>query len=245
MIAVMSALDDTREFWNANPCDAGAALTDRAAFRYRKEKWLLPVLGEIAKRHKQVLELGCGQGTDAVTLCHAGAVYTGIDCSQASLASARHAATKAGVTSQFELGDCELLRFPNGSIECIYSMGVLHHTSDTEQAVAEVHRVLRRGGHAYVALYRRGSPKLIAAHALRGAQWIVDRLIGRKRSLLWLSRLAPAGLLGTAVAECFGVPIMRSYSRRSMRTLFSSFTVNSLEAVGPQASFWLIKVQKP
>ena len=38
------------------------------------------------------------------------------------------------------------LPFDSDSLECVYSMGVLHHVSDTARAVAEVYRILKPGG---------------------------------------------------------------------------------------------------
>ena len=53
------------DFWSGNPCDGQADLAARQHFRYGKEAWLPPVLDTIAVRHGKLLEVGCGQGTDA------------------------------------------------------------------------------------------------------------------------------------------------------------------------------------
>jgi SAM-dependent methyltransferase len=50
------------------------------------------------------------------------------------------------------------LPFPDGGFDAVYSRGVLHVTSDTPRAVAEVHRVLKPGGRMIVVnLYNRYS----------------------------------------------------------------------------------------
>ena len=137
------------DFWSGNPCDGQADLAARQHFRYRKEPWLPPVLDTIAARHSKLLEVGCGQGTDALQICRTlkpGSTYLGIDYSSGSIASARSAIHEAGplsVMPAFEQGDACSLPFGDGSFDAVYSMGVLHHIDDTDKAIAEVFRVLR------------------------------------------------------------------------------------------------------
>ena len=124
---------------------------------------------------ENVLEVGCGQGTDGVTLCgllRPGARYTGVDMSEVSLTSARAAAREAAaglaVEPHFQMENAERLSFADGTFDCVLSVGALHHSADTEQALAEVRRVLAPGGTVVVLLYRRWSLKLLVSHALRG-----------------------------------------------------------------------------
>src|SRR5258708_3631435 len=95
----MDRISQVRQFWNDSPCDGQATYVDRCNFRYRKDAWLLPLLDGIASRSpRAVLEVGCGQGTDGVTLCQmlpAGSRYVGVDMSDVSLTQARGAAVEA------------------------------------------------------------------------------------------------------------------------------------------------------
>jgi SAM-dependent methyltransferase len=238
------------DFWSGNPCDGQADLAARQHFRYGKEPWLPPVLDAIAARHGRLLEVGCGQGTDALQICRAlksGSTYLGIDYSSGSIASARSAIHEAGslsVTPAFEQGDACSLPFDDGSFDAVYSMGVLHHIDDTEKAIAEVFRVLRPGGMAYVALYNSTSIKLKAAHALRAMQGAVDKVTGSKNSLLALARLVPERLFGTMFIECFGVPVLKSYTIAEMKRLFGRYNVERCERVGHMNSFWFIEAKK-
>jgi ubiquinone/menaquinone biosynthesis C-methylase UbiE len=238
------------DFWSGNPCDGQADLAARQHFRYRKEPWLPPILATIAARHGKLLEVGCGQGTDALQICRAlrpGSTYLGIDYSGGSIASARGAIHEAGplsVAPAFEQGDACSLPFDDGSFDAVYSMGVLHHIDDTDKSIAEVFRVLRPGGTAYVALYNSTSIKLKAAHALRAMQGAIDKMTGSKNSLLALARLVPERLFGTMFIECFGVPVLKSYTMTEMKQLFGRYNVERCERVGHMNSFWFIEAKK-
>ncbi|MBT3628396.1 MAG: class I SAM-dependent methyltransferase [Rhodospirillaceae bacterium] len=230
----------TRQFWNMWPCDGQSSYERRAKLRYTKEPFILHHLRQVTAAHNHIVEVGCGQGTDALTACQyleSGATYTGIDASDQSIASARKAAEERAahlnIQPDFQEGDALALPFADDSLDCVYSMGVLHHVSDTERAVAEVHRVLKPGSTCYIFLYRTASPKLIVAYMLRAIQAVCDVLSGRQRSLLRvIEKRSFEGALGTMLAEAFGVPVMRSYSGRGIKRLFSRFGQVDMLACG-------------
>lgn len=232
-------LNKTRQFWDANPCDGQPDLERRTSFRYGKESWLPGLLDQVA-RHMNVLEIGCGQGTDAVHCCARmalGARYLGVDLSPVSVEQARLVADQAAQTlrvmPQFAVANAEQLAFPDNSFDCVYSLGVLHHTANTEQALAEAHRVLAPGGTAYIALYRTLSPKLVGAHAVRALCAGLDALTGRPDTLLsWVRPLGTDHFLGTMLHEAAGVPVLRSYSRRGMLERFAAYRSVRLRATG-------------
>ena len=236
----MTRLSLVREFWDETPCDGQTSYAFRARLRYGKEPWLQPTLVRIATTYHNILEVGCGQGTDGVTLCQlmaAGGTYTGVDMSAVSLHSARAAAEEmAGllhVKPVFVLDNAEQLSFADNTFDCVVSVGALHHSESTERAVAEVRRVLAPGGATFVCLYRTLSPKVLAAHALRALQRCIDGALRQERSLYKITRSLRAGHnWGTALDECFGVPILRSYTRREMRMLFRNFASLSLSSHG-------------
>ena len=155
----MDRLALVREFWDETPCDGQATYAERSRFRYCKDPWLLPLIDRIAAAHQCVLEVGCGQGTDGVTLCRKlrpGSRYIGVDMSEVSLVRARSAAAEAGdslaVTPVFEPANAERLSFTDDSFACVLSVGALHHSQNTEGAIQEIRRVLKPGGTAFVLL---------------------------------------------------------------------------------------------
>jgi len=136
---------------------------------------------------------------------------------------------------------------PDDRFDCVLSIGALHHSADAERAVAEVRRVLVPGGVAYVALYRRASPKVLGAHALRGAQRVVDAALRKRASLYRAARAVGIGERhGTAIYECFGVPVLRSYTRYRMLRLFREFSSVTLTAHGRRGPgyLWLARAVK-
>lgn len=266
-------LAKTRQFWNTNPCDGQDSLQKRSALRYGKDPWLLDRLSDIGKERTRIVEIGCGQATDALSICAnmaKGGTYLGLDYSDDSIASAQKATEEAidslNVIPTFRHANAENLDFESDSIDYVYSFGVLHHSPNTQKTIDEVYRILRPGGVAEIALYRTLSPKLLIAHFLRGFQWTIDRLTGGDGALLSIvRRFHLESLMGTALLECFGVPILRSYTADQMRHMFQRFEILELTPCGnnlPQALgkggrgqtppgrsilgvFFWIKVRKP
>jgi SAM-dependent methyltransferase len=253
----MDQIARTREFWNETPCDGQESYRLRARFRYGKEPWLPSLLQRIASHgYRNIVEVGCGQGTDGITLCtklDAAARYTGVDLSDVSIGRANAAATEMSgmcvVKPSFRVEHAEQLSFERDSFDCVISIGALHHSASTEAAIAEVRRVLQPGGTAYVLLYRTWAPKLLAAHTLRGVQAIVDLLCRTDHAVYRaLRRIRPGeDNFGTMLYECFGVPILRSYTAGGMRTLFKDFDGVRLTAygTGPATGYlWLAEAKK-
>ena len=269
--AAKHSLRATRDFWNAHPCDGQDQHAQRQKLRYGKEPWVFEKVQQVARRHADIVEIGCGQGTDAITMCTllpASGSYLGIDLSEASLAAARSAVEEVRerlqVIPRFQQGNAENLPFEDSSLECVYSMGVLHHTPDTEKAINEIHRTLRPGGRAYLFLYRRWGPKVLAAHLLRFVQRQIGRLIPGEPIFFRMARGFPnQKALGTVLLEGTGVPILKSYTRRGIEKLLQDFDICRLEKFGlglptagmntaldrlqknPLGYFWYIEIAKP
>jgi ubiquinone/menaquinone biosynthesis C-methylase UbiE len=118
---------------------------------------------------KQVLEIGCGAGPASCLFAESGAHVTGIDLTEAGVEMARR--HTAGLDVKVERMDAEQMSFADASFDHVFSWGVLHHTSDSERAFAEVARVLRPGGTALIMVYNRAS----ARYWIKGAIWLLLR----------------------------------------------------------------------
>lgn len=99
---------------------------------------------------KLVLDVGCGMGRFAEVATRWGARVIGIDLSAAAEVAAKNLADREFVAFQ---ADVFSLPFAPESFDCIYSMGVLHHTPDCEKAVKTLPQYLKPGGTLAVWLY--------------------------------------------------------------------------------------------
>lgn len=233
-------MQTTRNFWNASPCGAQESFKNRMRHRYGIEPWVLDVLKQIAaSRPDNVLEIGCGQGTDGYTLCQIlphSSQYFGIDYSDKSIAIALRSQTEVGVLPVepvFKVGDAEHLDLNENSVACVYSNGVLHHTSDPCRAFDEMFRVLKPGGEGFITLYRKPSLKVGSAQLFRKIQAGVDKIFGSDRLFyrMLYGRHFP-NVFGTMFLECFGVPYMAWYTKPELLCHFHRFSILELKTVG-------------
>jgi ubiquinone/menaquinone biosynthesis C-methylase UbiE len=105
----------------------------------------LGLLGGV--RGKQILEVGCGGGQNAIVLTKWGAVCAGVDPSDAQLAHARDLAREHGVEVQFVNGTAEdLSAFTAESFDLVLSSFAFDYVIDLQRAYQEVWRVLRPEG---------------------------------------------------------------------------------------------------
>jgi ubiquinone/menaquinone biosynthesis C-methylase UbiE len=248
-----------RDFWQVNPCGtkfASAEIGTREFFdqveRHRYEtEWHIPEVVEFDRwRGQRVLEVGCGLGTDAVNFARAGAIYTGVDLTESSIALVRKRFEIEGKDAELKVADAEALPFEDESFDMVYSHGVLHHTPDTRRAIDELHRVLKPGGIAMVMLYHKSSYNYhVNIMTLRrfGARllkfdWgprLVHKITGeqeaRLRELQELYRRDPGRMISREEflnqnTDGAGNPLARAYTRREAAAMFASFCEVRTEA---------------
>jgi SAM-dependent methyltransferase len=99
---------------------------------------------------KLVLDVGCGMGRFAEVASRWGARVVGIDLSLAAEVAARNLAP--GNATIFQ-ADIFQLPFAPESFDAIYSIGVLHHTPNCEQAFKLLPPLLKPGGQIAIWLY--------------------------------------------------------------------------------------------
>ena len=171
-----STVDTVHDFWQShinNEYYTGAERASDSYFndieerRYRTHYHLPELFESMDGTDQRLLEVGCGIGVDSIQLAKRGFQVTAVDLTENALAVAKQFAARREATVDFRLGNAEGLDFPDESFDAVYSFGVLHHTPDIERSVAEVHRVLRPGGTAYVMLYHRNSLVNLMHRALR------------------------------------------------------------------------------
>jgi ubiquinone/menaquinone biosynthesis C-methylase UbiE len=165
-VASTAAVSDLKariaEFWNHQPCgtrylDAEDSFDAQAKARYGLEPHI-PGFAKFAfSTGQRVLEIGVGLGADYERWLRAGAIATGIDVSEKSLAQTRMRCEQAGLAADLHLADAENLPFSDSSFDVVYSYGVMHHSPNTAKCLREAARVLKPGGEARVMLYHHPS----------------------------------------------------------------------------------------
>jgi len=142
------------------------------------------ILEDIAsKRPKTILDAGCGRGfyTHAAALFPFVRQVTGIDVNAGYLTVARSHCRSAKITLSQE--SVYALPFPDRTFDYIICSEVLEHLRDDAGAVAELFRVLKKGGTLAVTVPNRSFPflwdplnfllmRLIGTHVHKDIWWL-------------------------------------------------------------------------
>ena len=208
--------ESVRAFWDAASC--GEAYADGREMRERLERQaearyaLEPFIFEFARfeegAERDVLEIGTGMGADHLQWARARpASLVGIDLTYRAVEFTRQRLSLYALHSDIRVADAEHLPFNDESFDIVYSWGVLHHSPDTQRAVAEVRRVLRPGGRALIMIYHRAS------------------LVG---AMLWvrygLFRGRPLKSLQSIYSQHLESPGTKAYSMEEARALFHGYS---------------------
>jgi SAM-dependent methyltransferase len=209
------AKQDVRSYWEARPCAAELAQAPEGTAQFYAEveaekDRLEPFehgFGEFDRwQGKQVLEIGCGVGTDTVRFARGGAEVTSVDLTEHAIRLTTRWLELEGLTGSARQADAEELPFADESFDLVYSWGVLHHTPRPPAAIGEVRRVLRPGGEARVMLYARRS----------WFAWAVWARYALLRGRPWLS-------VSQAIASHLESPGTAAFTSREVRHLFDRF----------------------
>ena len=132
-----------------------AKFWDRMAKRYSKSpisdeasyQKKLQTTREYFQEDMEILELGCGTGSTAIT--HAPFVkhIRAVDISAKMLEIAQDKVDNAGIDNiTFEHSTIEALSVPYQSMDAVLALSVLHLMEDKEAAIAKAHDMLKPGG---------------------------------------------------------------------------------------------------
>lgn len=92
-------------------------------------------------------EIGCGPAIVGLKMAQKGCQVMGIDISLEGLKLARDLYDKEKAEGAFVLGNILKMPFKEESLDLIYGGGVLEHFKNTAEAIRELYRVLKKGGH--------------------------------------------------------------------------------------------------
>jgi len=139
------------------------------------EAAILAAAGDL--RGREVLELGCGDGSLSLALLERGARLTALDLSPGMVAVARARAERfaPGAPARFIAAGAERTGLEDGAFDVVVGKWVLHHL-DLGPAAAELRRVLCPGGRAVFAETSGLNPVLRAARRRLTGRYGVARV---------------------------------------------------------------------
>src|SRR3954467_9029472 len=135
---------EIQDFWNRYPCgdlqvgglqqrrgDYEGFFKDYDAFRYKKEGHILRCLDNIDFEGKQVLEIGLGEGADTEQIIKRGAIWSGLDLTEESVARVKTRLSLHGLPYQaVKQGSVLHIPYERANFDIVFSHGVLHHVPD-------------------------------------------------------------------------------------------------------------------
>ncbi len=173
----------------------------------------------------RIVDLGCGEGENAIHFAEAGYQVTGVDVSPTAVASASALARRRSLDAEFILGD--VVRLPalsDATFDAAIDIGCLHMLVaeiHRDAYLSEVRRLLRPGG-AYF-LFNRATRKDVriddeVTYIDRSISYIERRWIGSART--WLPTRA-CGFRSASERQYrseleragFEVPLLRAHPR--------------------------------
>jgi ubiquinone/menaquinone biosynthesis C-methylase UbiE len=182
------SIERVQEFWDARPCNIRHSPKPVGTREYfdevERRKYFvephIPPFAEFTKwKGRQVLEIGCGIGTDTINFARAGAEVTAIDLSAQSLEIARKRTKVFGLSDRihFYLGNSEELGqiVPVQAYDLVYSFGVIHHTPHPERVVEQIRKYMDSQSELRLMVYSKASYKLFRIMQEEGI-WDMSRL---------------------------------------------------------------------
>jgi len=156
----------------------------------------------------QALDIGCGTGTNGITLARAGWKVEGIDFAPLAIRIARRKAARAGVKAEFLIDDATQLRRVRGPYHLVLDVGCFHSIDNKHKYLNQLTQILDTNGYWLVygflkVDHRRKGPGLVEADLesiSKHSFILVSRRNGfdrNERPSVWLTYQYPNSLKST------------------------------------------------
>lgn len=167
------SISTVQQYWNNRPCNIRHSTAEVGtkqyydeveARKYRVEPHI-PGFADFQKyQDKNVLELGCGLGTESINFVRAGAILTIVELSDTSLELCKKRFEVYGLQDKVTFihgngEDLDKLLF-NKQFDLIWSFGVIHHSPHPEVIMDHFYNLLVPGGELKLMVYSKVSYKL-------------------------------------------------------------------------------------
>jgi SAM-dependent methyltransferase len=221
---VAPTVQDVKQYWDRRPCNIRHSARDVGTREYfdeveQRKYFVEPHIPGFAQferwRGKEVLEIGCGIGTDSCNFVRNGADLTVVELSTESVSIARKRLELYGLNANLINGNAEELDQllpPDQKFDLIYSFGVIHHTPHPQKVIEAIAKRLKPQGELRLMLYARFSWKVL---------WIYLRYIWFEP---WNWRCLPAKYSEAQI----GSPASYVYSFQEARELLRGLKVTDM-----------------
>lgn len=162
------------KYWDKRPCNlrhSKKKLYSKSFFkeiqkkRYFVESHIYKFANFKKYKNKNVLEIGCGIGTDACEFIKNNSKYYGVDCSKKSLEIAKKRINVLNLEKYnpifFHLNAENLSQIQklNIKFDLIYSFGVIHHSTNMKKCFDEIYKLANKKTEIKIMLYAKNSYK--------------------------------------------------------------------------------------
>lgn len=184
--------------------------------RYPSEpviRWTFQNFPRATASRTRLLDLGSGTGRHYLFFAREGYQAAAVDFSPVAIKELHNAAEQNGLVIDGRLGAADNLPFSDCTFDGVLAFGVLYYLSPEamRKAVAELHRILKPGGKAFVMIKSNGDSRAVFAKRVNGCQY---RLTATREEITWRSEV---GMTLTLL------------DRRSVRSYFSCFGQLSID----------------
>ncbi|MDP2750375.1 MAG: methyltransferase domain-containing protein [Nanoarchaeota archaeon] len=170
---------------------------------------------------KLMLEAGCGGGHLYTELSLLGAEVIGLDQTPNSLLNIKKLHSEYGLSPQLVQGNIEFLPVKENSFDIVTSMGVIHHTPDTQKSLNNLARTVKRGGNIHLMLYHKNSVWNYVKNTLRflcRRSKLFSKLIF-KLTPLWMGETRSQSNAKTVFRDNMVNAITKSFSESELRRM--------------------------
>lgn len=144
-----------------------------------------PELLEFLQNHEpgRAIDIGCGTGTNVITLANAGWSVTGVDFAPRAIKLARQKAGNAGVQAEFLVKDVTTMHGIHGPFDFAFDLGCFHGIPQKGRAkyLEQLQRILAPGGFWLMYGFLKSAPDQQGTGL---AEWDIDQIL-TTLALIW------------------------------------------------------------